>query len=205
MAQYPSLDVEDLLIRLQQSINSLQQDLARQAEVMNSLQQQQQQSAVASTSHTPNVATPMPGTTANATAAQDPPTEGVPTFSIQTDPILVQGSKALVHQTEAPFEFEFDSTLLKVNKLEKLFKKVQGVSSILDIEEGCTKSTITLPERFKMPHIDCFDGSGDPMVHLCLFSDILRPMGLTRIQKLLLFSRTMSGIAAIGLLNWRTL
>ncbi|KAL7261277.1 hypothetical protein ACSBR1_006845 [Camellia fascicularis] len=30
-----------------------------------------------------------------------------------------------------------------------------------------------------MTHIDLFDGSRDPMVHLRLFSDILRPMGLT--------------------------
>ena len=56
---------------------------------------------------------------------------------------------------------------------------------------------MTLPDRFKMPHIDRFDGSGDPMVHLRLFSDILRPMGLTRLQKLSLFRRTLSGVAAI--------
>ena len=48
-----------------------------------------------------------------------------------------------------------------------------------------------------MPHIDRFDGSGDPMVHLWLFSDILRLMGLTRLQKLSLFGRTLSGIEAI--------
>ena len=35
------------------------------------------------------------------------------------------------------------------------------------------------------------------MVHLRLFSDIFRPMGLTRLQKLSLFGRTMSGVAAI--------
>ncbi|KAL7258449.1 hypothetical protein ACSBR1_004556 [Camellia fascicularis] len=48
-----------------------------------------------------------------------------------------------------------------------------------------------------MPYMDRFDGSGDPMVHLRLFSNILRPMGLTRVQKLSLFSRTMSGITVI--------
>ena len=56
---------------------------------------------------------------------------------------------------------------------------------------------MTLPDRFKMPQIDRFDGFGDPMVHLRLFSDILRPMGLTRLQKLSLFGRTLSGVAAI--------
>ena len=56
---------------------------------------------------------------------------------------------------------------------------------------------MTLPDRFKMPHIDRFDGSGDPMVHLRLFLDILRPMGLSRLQKLSLFGQTLSGVAAI--------
>lgn len=71
------------------------------------------------------------------------------------------------------------------------------MNSIPDIEDGYTDSIVTLPDRFKMPHIDRFDGSGDPMVYLRLFSDILRPIGLTRLQKLLLFSRTLSGIATI--------
>ncbi|KAL7223095.1 hypothetical protein ACSBR1_024720 [Camellia fascicularis] len=48
-----------------------------------------------------------------------------------------------------------------------------------------------------MPHIDRFDGSGDPMVHIRLFSDVLKPMGLTRLQKLSLFRRTLSGVVAI--------
>ncbi|MCQ3971487.1 hypothetical protein FK511_29700, partial [Klebsiella pneumoniae] len=34
------------------------------------------------------------------------------------------------------------------------------------------------------------------MVHLRLFSDVLRPMGLTRLQKLSLFGRTLSGVAS---------
>ncbi|KAL7258524.1 hypothetical protein ACSBR1_004622 [Camellia fascicularis] len=48
-----------------------------------------------------------------------------------------------------------------------------------------------------MPDINWFDGSGDPMVHLRLFYDILRPMGLTRLQKLSFFGRTLLGIEAI--------
>ncbi|KAL7253996.1 hypothetical protein ACSBR1_008363 [Camellia fascicularis] len=98
---------------------------------------------------------------------------------------------------EAPFEFDVDPTALKVNKLEKLFKWAQGVNSILNIEDRYTDLAVTLPDRFKMLHIGWFDGSGDPMVHLRLFSDILRPMGLTKLQKLSLFRRTLLGIAAI--------
>ncbi|KAI8008098.1 hypothetical protein LOK49_LG07G01264, partial [Camellia lanceoleosa] len=80
-------------------------------------------------------------------------------------PILPQLSKAptLINQPDSPFEFEVDPTALKVSKLEKLFKKSQGVKSIPDIEDGYTDAAVTLPDRFKMPHIDRFDGSGDPM------------------------------------------
>ncbi|KAL7211588.1 hypothetical protein ACSBR2_014445 [Camellia fascicularis] len=78
-----------------------------------------------------------------------------------------QTSKAPMSQTEAPFEFEVDPTALKVNKLEKLFKQAHGVNSIPDIEDGHTESAVTLPEWFKMSHINHFDGSRDPMV-LCI-------------------------------------
>ena len=98
-------------------------------------------------------------------------------------PILPQLSKAPtpINQPDSPFEFEVDHTALKLSKLEKQFKKSQGVKSIPDIEDGYTDVAVTLPDRFKMPQIDRFDGSGDPMVHLRLFSDILRSMGLTRL------------------------
>ena len=45
--------------------------------------------------------------------------------------------------------------------------------------------------------IDRFNGFGAPMVHLHLFFDPLRPMGLPRAQMLSLFGRPMSGMAAI--------
>ena len=86
---------------------------------------------------------------------------------------------------------------MNISKLEKLFKRAHDVNSITDIEDGYTDSAVTLPDRFKMPYIDQFDGSGDLMVLLRLFSDILRPMGLTRLQKLSLFGQTLSGIAVI--------
>ncbi|KAF5932881.1 hypothetical protein HYC85_029052 [Camellia sinensis] len=112
-------------------------------------------------------------------------------------PILPQPAKTQTNLSDSPFEFEVDPTVLKVSKLEKLFKKSQGVKSIPNIEDGYTDSTVTLPDRFKMSHIDRFDGSGDPMVHIRLFSDILRPMGLSRLQKLSLVGRTLSGVAGI--------
>ncbi|KAL7250848.1 hypothetical protein ACSBR1_012796 [Camellia fascicularis] len=136
---------------------------------------------------------PILGETVNVQDDTDIPTGPTP------PPILPQLSKAPTptNLPDSPFEFETDPTTLKVSKLEKLFKKSQGAHSILDIEDGYTDSAVTLSDRFKMLHIDHFDGSRDPMVHLRLFSDILRPMGLSRLQKLSLFGRTLSSVAAI--------
>ncbi|KAF5933227.1 hypothetical protein HYC85_029398 [Camellia sinensis] len=81
-------------------------------------------------------------------------------------PTLLQLSKAPkpINVPDSPFEFEVDPTALKLSKLEKMFKKSQGVKTIPDIEDGYTDAAVTLPDRFKMPHINRFDGSGDPMV-----------------------------------------
>ncbi|KAL7219047.1 hypothetical protein ACSBR2_012174 [Camellia fascicularis] len=193
MAQYPAVSMEDLIHHLQQTVETMQQDAARQAEVtarqaevINRLQQQPPQPAAASASHAPPMGIPTPIDTAHAENHGNP-VESIPP----------QASKAPVYQTEALFEFEVDPTVLKFNKLEKHFKRAQGVNSIPDIEDGYTNSAVTLPDRFKMLHIDKFDGFGDPMVHLWLCLDILRPMGLTRLQKLSLFNWTLSSIAAI--------
>ena len=91
---------------------------------------------------------------------------------------------------------DLDPITVKIANLEKQFKKAQGLNSIPDIEDGYTEAAIGLPDRFKMPHIDRFDVSGDPMVHNRLFLDVLKPMSLTKPQKLSLYGRTLSGVAA---------
>ncbi|KAL7163325.1 hypothetical protein ACSBR2_039427 [Camellia fascicularis] len=161
--------------------------MAQQAELIARLQQQTGASAFHQAPPPPRV--PILGETANVQEDTDIPTGPPP------PPILPQLSKAPTptNLSDSPFEFETDPTALKVSKLEKWFKKSQGAHSIPDIEDGYTDSAVTLLDRFKMPHIDRFDGSGDPMVHLRLFSDILRPMGLTRLQKLSLFGKDLVG------------
>lgn len=200
--------LEEMVRQLQESMKVMQQDAVRQAEfakqqatVMNKqaeliMRLQQQTGASASMQVPPLLRVPIPEETPNARNVQedtDIPTGPAP------PPILPQLSKAPtpINQPDSPFESEVDPMALKMSKLEKLFKKSQGVRSIPDIEDEYTDAAVTLPDRFKMPQIDRFDGSGDPMVHLRLFSDILRPMGLTRLQKLSLFGRTLSSVAAI--------
>ncbi|KAF5934468.1 hypothetical protein HYC85_030639 [Camellia sinensis] len=195
--------MEEMMRQLQESMKQMQEDtasqaefskqqatvMAQQAELITRLQQQN--AASASHQAPPPPGAPAPGETPNVQEGTDIPMGPAP------PPILPQLSKTPTNLPDSPFESEVDLTALKVSKLEKLFKKSQGVKSIPDIEDGYTDAAVTLPDRFKMPHIDRFDGSGDPIVHLWLFSDILRSMGLTRLQKLSLFGRTWSGVAAI--------
>ncbi|KAF5932034.1 hypothetical protein HYC85_028205 [Camellia sinensis] len=180
--------------------------MAQQAELITRLQQQN----AASASHQvpPPAGAPLPGQTPTIQNAPPNVQNAVPNIqNLQEDtnlptgpappPFPTQLSKTPApNHPDSPFEFEVDHTALKLSKLEKLFKKSQGVKAIPDIGDEYTDVAVILPDRFKMPQIDRFDGSGDPMVHLRLFSDILRPMGLTRPQKLSLFSRTLSGVAA---------
>ncbi|KAL7167758.1 hypothetical protein ACSBR2_038254 [Camellia fascicularis] len=200
--------MEEMMRQMQETMKIMQEDATRQAEFAKQqaaitaqqaeLITRQQQQAGASASHQapPPPRVPIPEETANVQNVQED--TGIPTGP-PLPPILPQLSKAPtpINLSDSPFEFKVDPTALKVSKLEKLLKKSQGVKSIPDIEDGYTDAAVTLPDRFKMPHIDRFDGSGDPMVHLSLFSNVLRPMGLTRLQKLSLFGRTPSGIAAI--------
>ena len=51
-----------------------------------------------------------------------------------------------INQPESPFEFEIDPTALKLSKLEKLFKKSQGVKAIPDIKDGYTDVAVALPD-----------------------------------------------------------
>jgi len=192
-----------MMRQLQESMKLMQQDavrqakfakqqatiMAQQAELITRLQQQNEASA--SYQAPPPLGVQTPGETPNVQEGTNIPIGSAP------PPILPQLSKIPTNLPDSPFEFEVDPTALKLSKLEKLFKKSQGVKSIPDIEDGYTDVAVTLSDRFKMPQIDRFDRSGDPMVHLWLFSDVLRPMGLTRPQKLSLFGRTLSGVAAI--------
>ena len=181
--------------------------MAQQAELITRLQQQNAASASHQVPPPPGVPLPEQAPTVqNALPNTQNTLPNVQNIQEDTDlptgpappPLPPQLSKTHTpNHPDSPFEFEIDHTALKLSKLEKLFKKSQGVKAIPDIEDGYTDVAVTLPDRFKMPQIDRFDGSGDPMVHLRLFSDILRPMGLTRPQKLSLFGRTLSGVAAI--------
>ena len=67
-------------------------------------------------------------------------------------------------------------------------RKSKGVDEYLfDIEGLCNAPKVKLPEKLKMPHIELFDGTGNPKSHLRLYVGILHPMGIERELFALLF------------------
>ncbi|KAF5933062.1 hypothetical protein HYC85_029233 [Camellia sinensis] len=144
--------LEEMMCQLQESMKAMQQDATYQAEVaarqVEVVTQQAklitrlQQQTEASASHTPPPPPRVPilGEMPNVQENMDVPTGPAP------PPILPQQSKVPTNLVDSPFAFEVDPTTLKVSKLEKLFKKSQGVKSIPDIEDGYTDSAMTLPD-----------------------------------------------------------
>lgn len=193
MAQNP-VDIADMLMSLQRSIEALNHTVAAQAETIARLQHP----SGASTAHPPPVNHPVPNPPLPIKDPQGlnlPEDLRVPVPPVEGIPIQLVGG-FLVQPFEGLFSLDpnDDPSMLKLAKLKKLFKNSQGINSIPDIEDKYTETVVRLLERF---NVDRFDGSGDPMVHIRLFLDVLKPMGLTRAQKLSLFGRTLSGVAII--------
>lgn len=193
MAQNP-VDIADMLMSLQRSIEALNHTVAAQAETIARLQHP----SGAFTAHLPPINHPVPNPPPPIKDPQGPnlPEDlRVPVLPVEGIPIQLVGG-FLVQPFEGLFSFDpnDDPAMLKLAKLKKLFKNSQGINSIPDIEDKYTETVVRLPERF---NVDRFDGSGDPMVYIRLFLDVLKPMGLTRAQKLSLFGRTLSGVAVI--------
>ncbi|CAL5443132.1 unnamed protein product [Camellia sinensis] len=196
MAQNP-IDIADMLMSLQRSIEALNHTVAAQAETIAGLQHL----SGASTTHPPPVNHPVlnpPPPIKDPQGLNLPEDLRVSVQPVEGIPLQLVGG-FLVQPFEGLFSVDpnDDLAMLKLAKLKKLSKNSQGINSIPDIEDRYTETVVRLPERFKMPHVDRFDGSGDPMVHICHFLNVVKPMDLTRAQKLSLFGRTLSGVAAI--------
>jgi len=87
----------------------------------------------------------------------------------------------------------------EVEKMKTILRKSQGVEEyMLDIDELCPFPNVQLPQKFKMPKMDVFDGSGNPRNHLKQYILAMKPMGLSEKQIVHCFPRTLNGDA----MNW---
>ncbi|XP_070051111.1 uncharacterized protein [Nicotiana tomentosiformis] len=88
-------------------------------------------------------------------------------------------------------------------ELKKLTSRVQGVErgkgiEGLNYEDLCIQPDIELPEGYKPPKFEMFDGTGDPKVHLSTYHDKLVGVGKDERIRMKLFMRSLTGDA----LSW---
>ena len=86
----------------------------------------------------------------------------------------------------------------QLDKLENVLRKSKGFDYLLDIEGLFKAPQVPLPEKFKMPDMEKFDGTGRPKSHLRLYASVLQPLGLQAEHFAMLFPRTLTGSA----LDW---
>ncbi|XP_070008502.1 uncharacterized protein [Nicotiana sylvestris] len=88
-------------------------------------------------------------------------------------------------------------------ELKKLTSRIQGVEGSkgidgLNYEDLCIHPDVELPEGYKHPKFEMFDGTGDPMVHLRTYCDKLVRVGNDERIRMKLFMRSLKGDA----LSW---
>ena len=57
----------------------------------------------------------------------------------------------------------------KISKMEELMKG-QGIGYSFDFDDILCMEDDELPEKFKMPQLQKFDGTGDPRIHLSQYT-----------------------------------
>ncbi|XP_033514923.2 uncharacterized protein [Nicotiana tomentosiformis] len=87
-----------------------------------------------------------------------------------------------------------------VEELKKLTSHVQGVKGGkgiegLNYEDLCIQPDVELPEGYKPPKFEMFDGTGDPKVHLRTYCDKLVRVGKDERILMKLFMRSLTGDA----------
>jgi len=88
-------------------------------------------------------------------------------------------------------------------ELKKLTSQIQGVEGSkgiegLNYEDLCIQPDIELPEGYKPPEFEMFDGTGDPKVHLRTYRDKLVRVWKDERIRMKLFMRSLKG----DVLSW---
>ncbi|XP_070040375.1 uncharacterized protein [Nicotiana tomentosiformis] len=88
----------------------------------------------------------------------------------------------------------------ELKNLTSRFQGVEGGKGIegLNYEDLCIKPDVELPDVYKPPKFEMFDGIGDPKVHLRTYCDKLVGVGKDETICMNLFMRSLTGDA----LSW---
>ncbi|MBI1572279.1 hypothetical protein, partial [Escherichia coli] len=89
----------------------------------------------------------------------------------------------------------------QVKEIKQALARSQG-DQILDFEGLCLFLESKLPENFKMPNIEKFNGTGNPTSHVRHVINTLKPMGLNDELIAQLFSKLSQEVLLTGSSLW---
>ena len=85
----------------------------------------------------------------------------------------------------------------KMSKMEELMRG-QGMSYSFDFDDMIQLDGDKLPDKFKMPQLQKFDGTGDPRIHLSQYTTIMSTTKAPMSMVTRLFVLSLEGMAV----NW---
>lgn len=109
------------------------------------------------------------------------------------------------HYQEKEKEWKAKEKMAKLDRREEIAKAIKQFCHTPDVaglsyEDLCIHPNLNLPEVFKIPKFDTFDGNENPLAHLRVYCDQLVGVGKNKVLLMRLFSRSLSGEA----LEWFT-
>ncbi|GFZ09507.1 MBOAT (membrane bound O-acyl transferase) family protein [Actinidia rufa] len=105
------------------------------------------------------------------------------------DPLVVEGD-AVGAASPRP---NITQEISLETKIEGILRKAKGIEDyMLDVKGLYVCSRMPLPEKFKMPGMDGFDGTGDPCTHLRMYVGALKSIGMCDELLAQLFQRSLT-------------
>ncbi|XP_070010127.1 uncharacterized protein [Nicotiana sylvestris] len=109
--------------------------------------------------------------------------------------------------SSTPESYDKDSIIRNLaEELKKLNSRIQGVEGSkgiegLNYEDLCIQPDVELPDEYKPPKFEIFDGTGDPRVHLRTYCDKLVGVGMDKKIRMKIFMRSLKGDALSWYIN----
>ena len=88
-----------------------------------------------------------------------------------------------------------DDTRARIDRLEQRFRHMRVFDGVTSWDDFDSTPATGLPPDFRMPEIERYIGRGCPLVHLRLYSIVMRAHRLDEAQMLMLFPMSLSGVA----------
>ena len=89
----------------------------------------------------------------------------------------------------------------RMNKMEEMIKRARKMEELMDYDSLSLFPNARLPPKFKMTHLDKFDGTGCPKSHLKTYMRVVQPLGAIKEVLAQMFQNTLTGATLRWFLN----